>query len=225
MRTTGALLIVLGLVVLAACETDEPSGAPTVVDEGSENDVDESGEPEVDTGVSSSEDSGVVPLMRAGEHRPDLDFDELRDDPNGRLPSVLEIADTPELADDAWADNTPDGLDELSELDEPVEEGIYGSLDDVDFESQVAGVWSSTHPSCPYWLKEFETTEDGIRAVEESTAEPEEVCSDIAIAYRMIVAIDRDELPPLDELPAEHPRDQEESPFPPQVITTYPATP
>ena len=64
--------------------------------------------------------------------------------------AVLEIAYDEDAARTAWADVVPDGLPERS--GDPREAGLYGSLDEVDLDEQVLGVYhggqSSTCPGC-----------------------------------------------------------------------------
>jgi hypothetical protein len=113
---------------------------------------------------------------------------------------LLEIAFDPETAQLAWAENVPDDLPERS--GEPAEEGRYGDLAEVDFDTHAVVVWSSGESgSCPQWLSAINTTGEG--RVEATTTEQTEglACTDDFNAYRMVVAAPRDRLPEPSWLP------------------------
>lgn len=123
--------------------------------------------------------------------------------------AILEITPDRTAAELAWRENVPDSLSAGSE-DGP---GMYGDLDDVDFERQAMVVWSSGESgSCPDWLIDLHTTEDGtVEVVVESgrwIPEPSDpnvayVCTDDYNYYRTVLAVDRDRLPDLGSLPSE----------------------
>lgn len=123
--------------------------------------------------------------------------DGLADDAFG----VAEVAFDRESAERAWADNVPDGLPEGSgDAEAP---GIYGDLDDVDFDTQVVVVWSSGQSgSCAEWIDDIDTTDDGVVTIERGVdVGPTEGCTDDYNPYRTVLAVDRDRLPDEGELP------------------------
>jgi hypothetical protein len=112
--------------------------------------------------------------------------------------AVLEVAYDRETAEAAWRDNVPGDLgardDEL-----PAGPGVYGDLDQVDFDRQAVVVWSSGESGCPEWLTDIDTVDGVIHIERDATADE---CPAIYLAYRLVLAVDRDRLPTPDELPS-----------------------
>lgn len=122
----------------------------------------------------------------------------------GEAYALVEIADDRETAERAWEENVPAGLPERE--GDPTEEGVYGSLDAVDFERQAVVVWSAGQSgSCPGWLADIEVV-DGRVAVEHGTAGAGACTADYN-PYRMVLAVDRDRLPEAADLPYAPPDD------------------
>jgi hypothetical protein len=121
--------------------------------------------------------------------------DELSQGTDG---GVLEIAYDAETAERAFAANVPDGLPASD--GEPSEDGLHAPLDSVDWDREVVAVWSSGRSgSCPVWVADLRL-EDGAIAVE--TASPiSGACTDDWNPYRTVLAVDRDRLPALEDLP------------------------
>jgi hypothetical protein len=118
---------------------------------------------------------------------------------HGMAFAVLEVADDREAAEVAWRDNVADDLPPR-DVDLPAEPGVYGGLDQVDFERQVVVVWSSGESgSCPEWLTDIDSSDGAITVEREATAA---MCTDDHNAYRLVLAVDRDRLPDADALSA-----------------------
>lgn len=172
----------LGVGAAAGCAESEPgTGA----------------EPTADADPSDSESpaaDGVQPLAKVEGWRSDADMQQMPF-------AVVEVAADADTAEQAWQENVPEDLGEGdSDVGEP---GVYGSLDDVDFDDQVVVVWHSGESgSCPTWLADIDTV-DGSVTIERDQYSPDDVCTDDYNPYRMVLAVDQDRLPELDELPTE----------------------
>lgn len=137
---------------------------------------------------------GVEPLARAEGWR-----EALVDDLESGTFTILEIAYDRATAQRAWEENVPDRLPERSRaLDR---DGRYGSLDDVDFATHVVVVWSGGSSSCPGWLYGLDTDDGVVRATTRERVEGNG-CADMFVAYRMVLAVERDLLPDAASLPA-----------------------
>ncbi|WP_052668574.1 hypothetical protein [Nitriliruptor alkaliphilus] len=113
--------------------------------------------------------------------------------------AVFEVAYDRETAEVAWRDNVADDLEPRDD-DLPAEPGLYGTLDEVDFDRQAVVVWSSGESgSCPEWLTNIDGAGGTIRVQREATAE---MCTDDFNPYRLVLAVDRDRLPAPEELAA-----------------------
>jgi len=138
---------------------------------------------------------GVEPLARAEGWR-----EALVDDLESGTFTILEIAYDRATAQRAWEENVPDGLPRRSGT--PYRNGRYGSLDDVDFATRVVVVvWSAGSSSCPGWLYGLETDDGVVRATTRERVEGEG-CAEVFVAYRMVLAVERDLLPDEASLPA-----------------------
>lgn len=132
---------------------------------------------------------------------------------------VVEIAYDEDAARAAWADSVPADLPERS--GEPRESGRYGSLDDLDLAEQALVVYSSGQSgACPGWLADL-AVDDDVLAVEETQHMPGNGCTDDFNSYRLVLAVDRDELPAVDRLPLRTAREGDRE-FD-ALVTTYPA--
>lgn len=164
-------------------------------------------------------------LLRADDVGPLARADGWRDGLDGPFPgpaAILELAYDRETAEQAWRENVPDDLPRrTSDPDRP---GLYGSLDDVDFERQAVAVWSAGgSSSCPPWLAHVETDAAGTVRLETDDASGDAPCTDDYSPYRMLLALDRELLPAPEALPAEN---VDADGLPPGVlVTAYPAEP
>jgi hypothetical protein len=160
-------------------------------------------------------DAEVGALARDNGWRPEL---------GGPFPgpaAILEVAYDRETAEEAWRENVPDELPERT--GDPDRPGVYGSLDDVDFDREVVVVWSAGgSSSCPPWLARVETDAAGTVTLETDAAEAE-ACTDDYSPYRMLLAVDRERLPAADDLPTEDV--DADVPPPGALVTGYPAEP
>lgn len=131
---------------------------------------------------------------------------ELTSDPDGtrQVPDLLlEISYDEATARAAWADNVPGDVPAGS--GDPGEFGIHADLDDVDFSQDAVVVYSAGQSgSCPAWLVDA-TYAAGAFDVVESDEVPEgsDGCSDVRVPYRLVLAVDRDKLPPPEDLPVD----------------------
>ncbi|MFW6296752.1 MAG: hypothetical protein ACOC04_06135 [Halothece sp.] len=65
-------------------------------------------------------------------------------------------------------------------------------------------VWSGGQSGiCPGWLADIHWGEAGVLNIEEGQYSPSGICTMDYNPYRMVLAIDRDQLPPAEELPTE----------------------
>ena len=119
------------------------------------------------------------------------------DDVSPTAATGLEIAYDEDVARSMWSENVPDGLPTKS--GDPAAPGIYGSLDDVDFDSQLVAMYSAGESgSCPTWLTDVTTEGQTVQVV--TGPEHVGVCTADFRPYRQIVALDRDDVPPAEEL-------------------------
>lgn len=113
---------------------------------------------------------------------------------------LLEIAFDGSTAARAWDENVPDDL--KSHEEHSVEPGLYGSLDDVNFETHAVAVWTSGESgTCPETVVRILPRVDG--RIDIHTYARGGVCSDDFSYYRMVLAVERSRLPVEDDLPAE----------------------
>lgn len=137
--------------------------------------------------------AGIETLAKATGWRDGL-ADEL-----GMAFAVFEVAYDRETAEAAWRDSVPGDLDVLSDA-MPAEAGVYGDLDDVDFEQQAVVVWSSGESgSCPEWLAGIEHASGTIMVEAEG---PVGDCTSDYNPYRLVLVVDRERLPAVEELAA-----------------------
>lgn len=109
---------------------------------------------------------------------------------------LLVVFDRP-AAQQAWEDLIPDNVDR--ERGTPRVPGLYGGVDDVDFDTQVMALWAGSESGCRSWLEDLDRTDDG--SIEAVVASEEDDCLDYDAPYYMMVAIDRELLPARAELP------------------------
>lgn len=137
----------------------------------------------------------VVPLAKASGWRA-----ELR--PIGSPYAVLEIAPDKAAAERAWRENVPDTLPGRTGV--PDKPGVYRELSEVNFDEYALVVWSSGESgTCPEWIADLYTTDDGTVAVELGATSSTGVCTRDYRAYRMMLAVDRDRLPDRTDLPTD----------------------
>jgi predicted small secreted protein len=137
---------------------------------------------------------GVTVLAKAEGWRSDLQQSA------GFSYVLVEVAADADTAARAWAENVPSALPDRA--GDPAEPGIYRSLETVDFSSQVVVVYSSGESgTCPAWVTDLTVVEGKLVVTLESTAEPGGACTDDFRSYRLVLAVDRDRLPALSELP------------------------
>lgn len=135
----------------------------------------------------------IVPLAKASGWRA-----ELR--PIGSPSAVLEIAPDKAAAERAWRENVPDTLADRTGV--PDKPGVYRELSEVNFDEYALVVWSSGESgTCPEWIADLHTTDDGTVAVELGVTSSTGVCTDDYRPYRIVLALDRDQLLDLKDLP------------------------
>lgn len=159
---------ILGVLLLAACTTT--------------------------TSVTSEASSAT----RSADHRVTTlaKLEGWRDGRVGRSPhATLEIAYDDASAQALWAGVVDDDLPRAA--GHPVRPGVYGDLAAVDFDTQVVAVVSAGESgSCPRWVSEISTAA-GVVAI--STADAtgrDQPCTADFRRYRVIITIDRDDVPP-----------------------------
>ena len=110
--------------------------------------------------------------------------------------SLMEVAYDRSTAEQLWTDSVPADLETAD--DDPAAYGIHGDLDQLDFDSQVVVSWTSGESgSCPEWIVDIESADE----VAVFTDAHEPMCTDDYRAYRAVLALDREALPTVDELP------------------------
>lgn len=114
--------------------------------------------------------------------------------------AALELAYDSAAARALWDENVPDDLPRLE--GDPLEAGVYGDLDDIDFAEQVVGLYSSGQSgSCPGWVDDIETGDDGTVALTRAQdLQGGDGCTDDYNAFRVVLAIDRADVPAQDAL-------------------------
>jgi hypothetical protein len=139
---------------------------------------------------------GVVVLAKADGWRSALNDTKAID-----YFTIAEVAYDEATARAAWDDTVPADLPERD--GEPHEPGRYGDLADVDFREQAVVVYSAGQSgTCPAWVSDL-VFEDGTVEVTEDGHTPGDACTDDYRAYRLVLAVDRERLPPPEALPTE----------------------
>jgi len=131
----------------------------------------------------------------------------------------------------AWEENVPADL--VRRSGDPELPGLYGDLADIDFDREAMVVYSSGQSgTCPGWLTGIEVTELGIVQLTTTfttatftTVQGERVgeCTADYRAYRIVLSIDRDLLPPISGLPTTRVLFNGEQLGGGGLVTTYPA--
>ena len=112
---------------------------------------------------------------------------------------VLEVAYDRPTAEAAWAENVPASIEEIGDS-RGRREGQYADLSAVDFQEQVVVVWSSGQSgSCPDWVKDVRIVEGQAMDVRLARTWLGR-CTDDYNPYRMLLAVDREQVPSADEL-------------------------
>jgi hypothetical protein len=143
---------------------------------------------------AGSDGDGVVVLAKAQGWRDGLL------EATGHLYMLVEVTDDPDTARRAWDDNVPSDLPPAA--GDPADPGVYGSLDDVDLRDQLLVVVSSGESgTCPTWVQGLSTT-DGRLQVQLATG-TDGPCTDDFRPYRMVLAVDRELMPALEDLPVD----------------------
>lgn len=134
-------------------------------------------------------DGEVVTLARLEGH----------DVAEGRLTSdLLEIAYDEATAERLWQEQVDGDLADASGA--PDAPGRYGGLADVDLDTHVLALWSSgASGSCPSWLSDVTSTDDGV--IVALAGSGGEICTGDDRPYLQVVAVPRDAVPTEDALP------------------------
>jgi hypothetical protein len=164
---------------------------------------------------------GVTVLARIDGWR-----EALTSDPDGTRVGhevVVELAYDEATAREAWTGNVPDGLPARTGV--PEEVGVYGNLGDVDLAQQAVVVYSSAQSgSCPGWLVDVSFVDGRLQVAEtDSIPEGSNGCNDSRVPYRVVLAVDRDKLPPAEDLPIVRVRIDDRNTD--GLVTGYPALP
>lgn len=134
---------------------------------------------------------------------------------------VAEIILDRDAAEAAWRELGAHTMEPRS--GEPRDAGVYGALDDVDFDSHAVVVWSSGQSgSCPGWLAGIEAADDVVE-IQTDEYSPDSGCTDDYNPYAMLVAVPRSRLPEVSLLPMEAIVDGRSHGLQ-SVIDMYPAT-
>jgi hypothetical protein len=211
-------LAVVVLVVCAGCAAPPVSPQP---------------DPGGQATVSPEPDEGVQVLAKANGWRwSQADFYGLAHSYGfADLYGVVEVAYDEVTAAQAWEQNVPADLDRRS--GHPTLTGLYGDLADIDFDREALVVYSEGQSgSCPGWLTGIEVTEQGtvqltttFTSTTFATVQGERVgeCTADYRPYRLLLAVDRDRLPPISGLPTTRVLFNGEHLGAGGLVTTYPA--
>lgn len=108
--------------------------------------------------------------------------------------SVLEVAYDTQAAQQMWEQNVPADLPERS--GSPSDPGRYGDLTGVDFDQQAVALWSSGQSgSCPGWASDIALHDGDVVVTEDDDSGPGGACTADYNAYRVLVVVDRSDLP------------------------------
>ena len=110
---------------------------------------------------------------------------------------TLELAFDHDTAELLWGKHVPDDLPRRR--GEPYRAGIHGDIDRVDFDNQAIALWWGGEATCPQSVTDVQLS--GRSTVELHTTEEEPTCADMEVSFRMVLAIDRDRLPNVSQLP------------------------
>jgi len=132
--------------------------------------------------------------------------DGWRDGSAGGSPdATLEIAYDDAAARAMWAEVVDTDLPRAT--GDPTRPGVYGDLDDVDLDDHVIGLYSGGESgSCPRWVGEIGTRSGTVAIVSDDAIAPDQLCTADFRRYRVVVAIDRDAVPPVGALGGTHVR-------------------
>src|SRR5699024_12182889 len=84
---------------------------------------------------------------------------------------------------------------------DPLEQGVYGDLADVDLDRQVVGLVSTGQSgSCPGWVDGVQRRDGTVDVTLAEDLLGGDGCNDDYNAYRVVIAIDRADVPPRDAL-------------------------
>jgi len=98
-----------------------------------------------------------------------------------------------------WDDVVDENLPKAS--GDPITSGIYGSLDDVDFDSQVVALFSSGESgTCPSFLSGLSSDGAAIAATTTTVSESD-ICTSDYRPFAQVVAVDKNDVPAADKLP------------------------
>lgn len=156
----------------------------------------------------------VAPLAKVDAWRSDFEA----------FPALVEVAYDRPTAEQAWRENVPGGLPRRGG-EPPHEEGVYADLADVDFDSHAVIVWSSGQSGfdCWGWLSDIQTQGSAVKL---TTDAAHDSCTDDYNAYSMVLAVERNRLPPQNVLPVTASltsMDAYEGPPLTAVVDTYPS--
>lgn len=113
--------------------------------------------------------------------------------------AILEIAYDAETAQTLWDENVGRGLPDLE--GKPRNPGIYGELDDVDFDDEVVGLFSDGESSsCPGWVDRVGEVDGDVDILRVEDMGGGDGCLSDHGAYRVVIVIDRDDVPDADAL-------------------------
>ncbi len=177
--------------------------------------------PGVQASVSPEPDSGVQILAKA-------DGWVVSQAAIGPFYAVVEVAYDEIAAAQAWENNVPADLAQRS--GDPARPGLYGGLEDIDFDREALVVYSSGQSgTCPEWVTGIEFTTEGVVQItttfKSDAVAPGGVlaCTADYVPYRIVLAIDRDKLPPISALPTTRVLINGEQLGGGGLVTTYPA--
>lgn len=135
--------------------------------------------------------------------------------------AVLEVAYDAQTAQQMWNQNVPGDLPEQS--GDPRDPGRYGNLADVDFGKQAVALWSSGESgSCPGWVSGVSIDGGYVVVTEDTDSGFSGACSSDYNPYRVLVAVDRADLPEPDAVATTKIRIADTDIGSPILLTAYP---
>lgn len=110
----------------------------------------------------------------------------------------LEVAYDQATGERAFADNVPDDLPAGD--GDPWRDALHADLGTVDWDREVVVVWHGGRSgSCPAWVTDVRVEDDAVRV--ERASPSAGACTTDFNAYRAVLAVPRDAVPPADALP------------------------
>lgn len=190
-RTAATVASAFALMLIGGCAS---STAP--LGDGATSTTGPSGGGATPTSTPFDEGAGMRTLAKVEGWRPGFDRTSI---PSEDRFAALELAYDEASVGALWSAVVPEGLSAAAGV--PRSFGIYGAVEDVDFDEHVVGLWSSGQSSsCPNWLGSVHRDQEKVALVGVAIRG---ICTADYAAYSQIVVLDRDQVPAREALPVD----------------------